>query len=133
LQDFRKLQVWHKGHALVLDAYRATGSFPVQEQYGLTSQIRRAAGSIPANIAEGCGRDGDAELARFCLIAMGSASELDYHLLLARDLGFLDKAAHLQLAGQVSEVMRMLAPLINSLRRKRGRPTDRNRPNGLTD
>jgi four helix bundle protein len=73
---------------LTLDLYEITKSFPKEELYGLTSQIRRSCSSIPANIAEGCGRDGDAELARFLQIAMGSASELEYHLLLANDLAF---------------------------------------------
>ena len=89
MKGFRNLQVWAKSHRLVLDVYRVTVGFPKAEIYGLTSQIRRAAASVPANIAEGCGRRGDAELARFCQMAMGSASELEYHLLLSRDLGFI--------------------------------------------
>jgi four helix bundle protein len=89
MRDFRELKVWHKSHQLTLDIYTATRGFPREEVYGLTSQFRRSSASIPANIAEGCGRTGDAELARFMLIAMGSASELEYHLLLAHDLGFL--------------------------------------------
>jgi four helix bundle protein len=91
VQDYRHLKVWEKAHQLTLAVYKATVPFPKDELYGLTSQIRRACTSIPANIAEGCGRDGDAEFARFLRIAMGSASELDYHLLLARDLGFLNE------------------------------------------
>jgi four helix bundle protein len=86
MKDFRQLSVWQKSHELTLAIYELTRSFPREEMYGLTTQIRRACSSIPANIAEGCGKDGDAELARFCLIARGSASELKYHLLLARDL-----------------------------------------------
>ena len=89
MQDFKKLKVWQNSHNLTLAIYRATESFPSPELYGLTTQMRRSCSSIPANIAEGCGRDGDAEFARFLRIAMGSAAELDYHLLLARDLGFL--------------------------------------------
>ena len=89
MQDFKKMAVWQKSHALTLALYQATISFPRDEMYGLTSQLRRAGSSIPANIAEGCGRNGNAELARFLYIAMGSASELEYHLLLARDLGYL--------------------------------------------
>jgi len=78
VKDFRKLAVWEKAHRLTLDMYKATASFPKDELYGLTSQVRRASISIPANIAEGCGRNGDVELARFLQIAMGSASELEY-------------------------------------------------------
>jgi four helix bundle protein len=90
MRDFRQLKVWERGHRLVLDIYEATGKFPRQETYGLAAQLRRSSASIPANIAEGCGRSGDAELARFMLVSMGSASELEYHLLLAHDLNFLD-------------------------------------------
>jgi four helix bundle protein len=89
MKDYKKLMVWEKAHQLTLSVYEATKGFPKDELYGLTTQIRRACVSIPANIAEGCGRDGDAELARFFQISMGSSSELEYHLLLAHDLGFL--------------------------------------------
>lgn len=116
MKNFRDLKVWEKAHGLVLDAYKSTGSFPAAESFGLTSQIRRAAASIPANIAEGCGRNGDAELARFLQIAVGSASELEYHLLLARDLAMLDSEAHQVLETKVIEVKRMLATLIKKLR-----------------
>jgi four helix bundle protein len=78
MKDFQELNVWRKAHTLTLDVYRATRGFPKKELYGLTSQMRRCCASIPANIAEGCGRPGDAELARFCQIALGSASELQY-------------------------------------------------------
>ncbi len=87
MRDFRQLMVWEKSHQLTLEIYQATGAFPREELYGLTSQIRRAAASIPANIAEGCGKDTETELARYMQISMGSASELEYHLLLAHDLG----------------------------------------------
>ena len=86
MQDFRDLKVWQKSHQLTLEVYRSTATFPREELYGLTSQIRRASSSIPANIAEGCGRNSPNELRRFLEIAMGAASELEYHLLLARDL-----------------------------------------------
>src|SRR5437764_13829901 len=86
MKDFRKLKVWERAHQFVLAVYQTTASFPRDETYGLTTQMRRAASSIPSNIAEGCGRDGDAELARFCLIARASASELQYQILLAHDL-----------------------------------------------
>ena len=116
MQNFRNLIVWQKSHALALSVYRVTQSMPKQELYGLTSQLRRAAGSIPANIAEGCGRGSDADLKRFLQIAMGSASELDYHLLLARDLGYIETTAHRVVAAEVAEVMRMLASFVVRLR-----------------
>jgi four helix bundle protein len=116
MRNFKNLQVWQKGHTLVLEAYKGTIGFPREETYGLTSQIRRSAVSIPANIAEGCGRSGDAELARFMLIAMGSASELEYHLLLAKDLDYLDPLQYEDLAEKTQEVKRMLAPFINKLK-----------------
>lgn len=89
MQNFRELVVWQKAHKLVLALYEATKKFPGDERYGITGQIRRSAASIPANIAEGCGRSGNGELCRFLYIALGSASELDYHLELAFDLKLL--------------------------------------------
>jgi len=118
MKNFRDLKVWHKSHQLTLEIYKATASFPKEERYGLTSQMRRASTSIPANIAEGCGRNGDTELARFLQIAMGSASELEYHLILARDLDLLPSPNYEQLERQTLEIKRMLAPLINKLRGK---------------
>ena len=116
MQDFRKLKVWEKAHHLTLAVYKATKAFPKEELYGLTSQIRRSCVSIPANIAEGCGRRGDAEFARFLQIAMGSASELEYHLLLARDLNFLNISDHEQLASDLTEVKRMLTSFTQKLK-----------------
>jgi four helix bundle protein len=115
VKDFRDLQVWQKAHQLTLTVYRLTASFPRHELYGLTTQLRRSSSSIAANLAEGCGRNGDAELARFCSIAMGSASELDYHLLLARDLKLLNMPDYAALAQQTTEVKRMLTGLIQKL------------------
>ena len=116
LQYFKKLRVWEKSHQLTLVVYKATIRFPKDELYGLTSQFRRACSSIPANIAEGCERGGKAELSRFLQVAMGSASELEYHLVLARDLGFLNTKDYRQLEQDVVEVKRMLAALINAIR-----------------
>ena len=107
MRDFRKLQVWQKAHNLTLATYRASRDFPREETYGLKSQLRRACASIPANIAEGCGRDGSAELARFLHIAMGSVSELEYHLLLAHDLRFLATSDYQRLTQHVTEIKRM--------------------------
>lgn len=108
MRDFRELKVWEKSHQLTLAIYKVTTNFLREEVYGLTSQIRRACASIPANIAEGCGRNSVVELARFLHIAMGSASELDYHLILARDLGYLNRAVYDHLATDLTEVKRML-------------------------
>ncbi|MHB1426795.1 MAG: four helix bundle protein [Gemmataceae bacterium] len=112
MQDFRQLKVWMKSHALVLAVYKATAPFPKVEVFGLTNQIRRAAVSIPSNIAEGCGRGSDQDFARFLQMAMGSASEVEYQLLLARDLGYMMDAEHSLRAKEIIEVKRMLAALI---------------------
>jgi four helix bundle protein len=112
VQNFKTLKVREKGHQLTLAVCRATSRFPKDALYGLTSQVSRAAASIPANIAEGCGRSGRAELGRFLQMSMGSASELDYHLLLAHDLKFLDDAEYSKLANQVVEVKHMLASFV---------------------
>lgn len=116
MQDFRELKVWQKGHALTLAVYRETASFPREEVYGLTAQMRRCCSSIPANIAEGCGRNSDADFARFLQIAMGSASELEYHLLPARDLGFLPAPTYQPLNAAVIEIKRMLSSFLVRLR-----------------
>ena len=119
LKDFRKQKVWGKAHDLALEVYRVTETFPKTELFGLTSQIRRAGVSIPANIAEGCGRDTDADFARFLQIAMGSASELEYHLLLAHDLGFFHKAAYEEISNKTTEVKQMLTSFIKKLKADR--------------
>ena len=111
MQDFKKLEVWRKSHLLTLDAYKITGRFPRSELYGLTSQIRRSASSVPANIAEGCGRGSNAELTRYLTISMGSASELEYHILLARDLKYLTTDDYTRISKQITEVKRMLTGL----------------------
>ena len=116
MRNFKELKVWQKSHRLTLAVYKTTSKFPKEEVYGLTSQIRRAGASIAANIAEGCGRSGEAELARFLRIAMGSASELEYHLLLAHDLGLLKVLDYEQLAGEVREVKRMLTVFVQKLK-----------------
>ena len=116
MRDFRNLKVWEKAHLLTLALYKATATFPQAERYGLTSQMRRAAVSIAANIAEGCGRSGATEFAHFLNVAMGSASELQYHLILARDLNLLNKQNHEMLEQQVTETKRMLTSLIQKLK-----------------
>jgi four helix bundle protein len=116
MRDFRELKVWGKGHRLTLAVYNATGTFPREEIYGFTAQLRRCSAFIPANIAEGCGRSGELELRGFMLIAMGSASELEYFLLLARDLGYLNTQVHQELSHRTEEVNRMLSTSITKLR-----------------
>jgi four helix bundle protein len=116
VKDFCELKVWEKAHQLTLAVYQVTASFPRQELYGLTTQMRRASSSIGANLAEGCGRGGDAELKRFCSIALGSASELQYFLLLARDLQLLADGDYDRLAESTTEVKRMLTGLVQKLK-----------------
>jgi four helix bundle protein len=116
MRDFRKLKVWEKAHQLTLAVYRVTTPFPKEELYGLTGQMRRSSASIPANIAEACGRSSEADTARFFSIAMGSASELEYQLLLGRDLGLIASEQYEQLACNVIEVRRMLTSLIQRLK-----------------
>jgi four helix bundle protein len=111
VEDFKDLRVWAKAHELTLSVYQKTRCFPKEELYGLTSQMRRSAASVGANIAEGCGRRSDGEMRRFLQIARGSANELEYHLLLARDLKFLQAADFTELETKVLEVQRMLASL----------------------
>jgi four helix bundle protein len=119
MKDFRDLLVWQKSHALTLSIYKVTAEFPKSELYGLTSQMRRSAASIPANLAEGCGKEGDVDIGRYVQIAMGSASELDYHLILAYDLGLLTQADYQQLNEQTQEVKRMLVGFIKKLKANR--------------
>ena len=115
MKDFRELKVWQKAHQLTLAIYQLTAGFPREELYGLTTQLRRCCSSIAANLAEGCGRNGDAEFARFCSIAMGSASELEYHLLLARDLKLIKPKEYEELAQHAIELKRMLSGLLQKL------------------
>src|SRR2546423_1412620 len=103
---------------MTLAVYQITATFPREERFGLISQLRRCSSSIPANLAEGCGRNGDAEFARFCSIAMGSASELEYHLLLAKDLNFIKPKDHAELSQSATELKRMLTGLLQTLKAK---------------
>lgn len=119
MKDFRNLRVWEKAHQLTLDVYRTTGGFPRSELYGLTSQMRRCCTSIAANIAEGCGKRGNNEFQRFLQIASGSASELDYHFLLARDLRFLRDEDYTLLEKQLSILRKMLTSLLQKIDRER--------------
>jgi four helix bundle protein len=113
MRNFRDLKVWSKAHALTLEVYRATADFPKSELYGLISQLRRASVSIEANLAEGCGRRSNNEFARFIRIAMGSATEVECHLMIARDLGFLTNDRYASMAKTLDEVKRMLHALLD--------------------
>lgn len=116
MKNYREVEAWKKSHALAVDIYRLTKAFPRDELFGLTSQMRRAASSVPANIAEGCGRDGDAELKRFLNIALGSACELDYFVLLASELGYLDAPSAERCAAEALIVRKMLGAFIRRLK-----------------
>jgi len=115
MKDFRDFKVWKKSRELVLETYADSRGFPADERFGLTSHLRKTVISIPSNIAEGCGRDSDRDFARFLTIAMGSASEARYQILLAHDLRYLSEGRYKVLDSLVREVKRMLAGLINTL------------------
>jgi len=116
MKDFRDLKVWQKSHQLVIAVYKTTSTFPKEEVYGLTSQIRRACVSITANIAEGCGRGSDADFARFLQMAVGSASELEYYLLLCRDIDLLKQSDYECHYSKLNDVKRMLISFIQKLK-----------------
>jgi four helix bundle protein len=115
MRNFRQLDVWKKAHDLTLEIYRLTSTFPSNERFGLTSQLQRASASIGANLAEGCGRDTDADFKRFVHMASGSACEVEYHLLLAHDLKLIEDATHEKLNATINEVKRMLHGLVKYL------------------
>jgi four helix bundle protein len=112
MQDFRKLNVWEKAHALTLEIYLASKKFPKDELFALTNQLRRASSSISANIAEGCGRSSQKEFHFFLSVAIGSASEVEYFLLLAKDLNYISEDYYEKLNEQVNEVKRKLISLL---------------------
>jgi len=118
VQDYRKLKVWEKAHQLTLSVYECTLRFPREELYGLTAQMRRSAYSIPTNIAEGAGRAGNADFARFLQMAFGSACELEYQLLLARDLKYLGRETYEELSGRATEIKKMLGALLDKVRKE---------------
>lgn len=115
MKDFRNLIVWEEAHKLTLEVHRLTALFPRFELYGLTSQLRRCSASIGANIAEGCGKRGNNEFQRYLQIASGSASEMDYHLLLSHDLGFLADGDYHDLAKTLTEIRKMLTSLVQKV------------------
>ncbi|MBF0430459.1 MAG: four helix bundle protein [Fibrobacteria bacterium] len=116
MQSFKQLKVWEKSHSLVLKIYQITNGFPKEENYGLISQIRRSSSSIPMNIAEGCGKDTDAEFCRFIGIANGSASEVEYQLLLSKDLKYIGLPKFNELNVEITEIKKMLTSLMKRLK-----------------
>lgn len=116
MQNYKELKVWDKSHQLTLKVYKMTARFPKEELYSMTSQSRRCVSSIPANIAEGRGKNSQKDLGNFLNIALGSANETEYFLLLARDLNFLHSEEHDQLNDNVNEIKAMLISLINKVR-----------------
>lgn len=119
MKNFRELRTWQKGHQLTLKIYLVTKQFPKEEIYGLISQMRRSSSSIPTNIAEGCGRDSDGDLARFLSIALGSASELEYQLILSKDLSYVDSDTYDNLLSEAVEIKKMLNAFILKLKANR--------------
>jgi four helix bundle protein len=116
MQNYKDLKVWDKAHQLTLKIYKMTSQFPKEEIYGLTSQVRRSSSSIPANIAEGCGKNSSLELAHYLNISLGSANETEYHLLLSKDLNYIQENEYLLLDNIINEVKAMLIALINKVR-----------------
>lgn len=116
MRDYKKLNVWGKAHELAIVIYKTTANFPKDELYGISSQMRRASVSIASNIAEGCGRKGDSELSYFVQISLGSSNELEYQILLAHDLQFINDELFNNLSDQVDHVRRMLILLLKKTR-----------------
>lgn len=121
MQDYRKLAVWNKAHAVVLDVYAVSRAFPASERYGLQSQIRKSASSIATNLAEGCGRNTAGGFATFVEISFASANETKYQLLLSRDIGLLNEASYEHIVRAVNEIQRMLAALHKTLQARAAR------------
>lgn len=119
VQNFKELSVWQKAMSVVTAVYRLTNGFPKEELYGLTSQIRRSAVSIPSNIAEGRGKKGSTEFGRYLSIAYGSSAELETQLLIAKDLGYAAEPEIQAILNELYEVNRMLSVLMNSLEKQR--------------
>ena len=116
MKDFKNIEIWKRSHKLTIEIYKATQKFPKEEIFGLTSQIRRAVSSIPANIAEGCGRRTNAELANFLNIASGSASEVEYEILLAKEVGYITAEQCDAWTQEISEIRSMLAAYMRKLK-----------------
>lgn len=117
MSDYKELKVWQRAHEFVLKIYRITSTFPASEQFGLVSQLRRAAYSIPTNIAEGQGRLHRKEYLHFLNVARGSANETEYLIILCRDLGYISNRETEKLLKELSTIAKMLNGLIKSIRR----------------
>lgn len=115
MRDYKKYTVWELGHQITLDIYELIKTFPREEIYGITSQMRGAAYSIPSNIVEGCGRESDAEFRRFLIISQGSASELEYFTILAHDLGYIEKDSFETISDKANKIRRSINNLINKI------------------
>jgi four helix bundle protein len=115
MRDYKKYNVWELGHQVTLDISLLTQSFPKEETYGIINQMRRASYSIPSNIAEGCGRESEAEFKRFLVISQGSANELEYFTVLAKDLGYIEQSTYLEINDKVDKIRRSLNNLINKI------------------
>ena len=116
MQNYKELKVWEKSHLFTLKIYEVSKLFPREEFYGLTNQLRRAASSIPANIAEGCAKHSQNELAHFLNIALGSTNEAEYYLILAKDLNYLPETNFSELTDKINEIKAMLIVLIGKVR-----------------
>ena len=119
MKDYRQLEVWERSHKFTLEVYALTKSFPKEELFGITSQLRRCCASVPANLAEGCGRDTDAELKRYLDIAHGSASETEYFLFLSHELGLVPPATYSRLHDEIAQIKRMLGAFARRLKADR--------------
>ncbi len=115
MRDFKELKVWEKSHQIVLEIYRLTKEYPKDELYGLTSQMRRAAVSVTSNIVEGSARSSNSDFSRFLFMSLGSANELDYQLLLSKDLEYIDSESYLKLNNEIIEIKKMINAFINHL------------------
>lgn len=116
MRDFRQLRIWELSHNLTLKIYRITKGFPKDELFSLTSQMRRSSSSIPTNIAEGCGRGSNNDYARFLQIAVGSSYELDYQILLAKDLQYIDNTIYIELSNEISSLQKQIVALLHKVR-----------------
>ena len=115
IRNFLNLEIWKKSHQLTLKIYKTTKHFPKDEMFGLTSQMRRSSSSIPTNIAEGCGRNSNPEMKRFSVIATGSASELEYQLILSKDLQYLSETIYKELQNELIEIRKMIHSFIKNI------------------
>ena len=116
MRNFQELSIWQRSHSLTLKIYEITRSFPSDEIFGVTSQMRRSSSSVPTNIAEGCGRESNADLIRFLTIASGSVSELQYQILLSKDLGYINQSIYLEITNETIEIRKMIYSFIQKLK-----------------